>query len=90
MQPVEMIKALPNSQLLLEIYVVAMGEQSVELVFVDPVRSLDLAIELRRTRLDVDVFHAQVCNVQLDSNRFTSVSQSAPCPLSRLHLEWFA
>jgi hypothetical protein len=57
---VVVVEALPSSQLFLEIDVIAISEQLVELVLVASVRSLDLAIELRGPRLDVNVFHAQV------------------------------
>ena len=58
MWSVEIVEALPDGQLLLEIDIVFVREELIELVFVGSVGSLDLAIELRRARLDVDVFHA--------------------------------
>ena len=67
MWSVEVVEALPDGQLLLEIHVIAIREQLVELVFVGSVGSLDLPVELRRSCLDVDVFHAQVSHVPVGS-----------------------
>jgi hypothetical protein len=64
-RPVVIVEALPHSQLLLETHVAAISMQLVELVLVGPVRSLDSTVQLRRPRLDVGVFHAQVCNVSV-------------------------
>jgi hypothetical protein len=53
--PMVIVETLPHGKLLHEIYVVSVGEQLVELILVRAVRSLDLPIELRCSRLDVDV-----------------------------------
>ena len=63
MGSIEIVEALPCGQLLREIHIVAIGEQLIEFVLVGPVGPLDFAIELRRPRFDVDVFHAQVRDV---------------------------
>ncbi len=60
MRPVKVVEALPHSQFLVEIHVVAIREKLVELVLVGSVRPLDLSVELWRLWLDVDVFHALV------------------------------
>jgi hypothetical protein len=56
---IEIVEAFPGSQFLPEIHSVAIGEQPGELLPVGSMGSLDLAIELRRARSDVDVFHAE-------------------------------
>lgn len=58
MWSVEVVEAFPFGRLLPQIHVVAIGKQLVELVLVGPVGPLDFAIELRRPRFHVDVFHA--------------------------------
>ncbi len=67
MRSVVVVEALPHSQFLREIYVAALGEQLVELVLVRSMGALDFAVELRRSRLDVNVFHAQVSDVPVGS-----------------------
>ena len=52
------VEAFPGSQLFVEIDVISIGEQLVELLLVGSMRPFNLVIELRRARLDVDVFHA--------------------------------
>ena len=47
MRSVEVVEALPDGQLFLEIDIAFVGEELIELVFVGSVGSLDLAIELR-------------------------------------------
>ena len=54
MWSVEIVEALPDGQLLLEIDIVFVGEELVELVFVCSVGPLNLPVELRRSCLDVD------------------------------------
>jgi len=50
---IEIAKAFrQHGQLLLEIDIVFVGEELVELVLVGSVGSLDLAVQLRRARLD--------------------------------------
>lgn len=66
MWTIKIVEVLPHGQLFLEIDIVFVGEELVELVFVGSVGSLDLAIELRRSCLDVDVFHAQVSHVPVE------------------------
>ena len=63
---VEVVEALPDGQLLLEIDIVFVGEELVELVFVCSVGPLNLPVELRRSCLDVDVLHAQVSHVPVE------------------------
>ncbi len=59
------VEAFPGSQLLLEIDVVAIREQLVELLLVSSMRPFDLAVELRSAWPDVDVLHAQVCDMPM-------------------------
>ena len=66
MWSVEVVEALPDGQLLLEIDIVFVGEELIELVFVGSVGSLDFPVELRRSCLDVDVFHAQVSHMPME------------------------
>ena len=66
MGAVIVVEAFPLGQLLLEIHVAAIAEQLVEFIFVGPMGAFDFAIELRRARLDVDVFHAQVGDVPVE------------------------
>ena len=60
---VVIVETLPHSQLLIEIHVIAIREQLVVLVLVSSVRAFDLAVELRRAWLDVDVLQTQVSDV---------------------------
>ena len=82
MRPVVIVEPLPGRELLLEIHVVAIGEQLIELVLIGSVRSLDLAVQLRCARLDVDVFHAQVCHVPVKERLelVTAVSSDGAYP----------
>ena len=66
--PIVIVETLPNGELLHEIYIVPVGEPLVELILVGAVRSLDLPIELRCRRLDVNVFHAQVRDVPMEKS----------------------
>ena len=52
MWAIEIVKAFPHGQLLVEIQVIAVGEELVELVLVGSVGPLDFSIELRRARLE--------------------------------------
>ena len=63
---VVIVEAFPGSQLLLEIDVVAIAEQLIELLLVGSMRPLDFAVELRSTWFDVDVLHAQVCDMPME------------------------
>jgi hypothetical protein len=63
---VEIVEVLPDGQLFLEINVVAIHKQLVELVFVGSVGPLNLAVQLRHARFDVDVLHAQVSHVSVE------------------------
>ncbi len=63
---VVVVEALPHGKLRLEVHVVLVGEERVELVFVGSMRSFDLSVELRRSRFDVDVFHARVGDVPVE------------------------
>ena len=62
-RPIVVVETSPGGQLFLEIDIVAIVDQLVELVFAGSVGPLDFAVELRRSRLDVDVFHAEVSHV---------------------------
>jgi len=62
-RPIVVVETFPCGKLLLEINIVAIVDQLVELVLVGSVGPLDFAVELRRSRLDVDVFHAEVSDV---------------------------
>ncbi len=66
MWAVEIVEPLPYCQFLFEIHVVAVAEQLIELVLVGSMRPLDLAVELRSTWLDVDMLHAQVCDMPME------------------------
>jgi hypothetical protein len=57
------VEALPHGELLLQIHIVFVGQELVELVFVDSMRAREFAVELWRSWFDVGVFHALVCNV---------------------------
>jgi len=57
---IEIVEALPDGQLLLEIDVIAVREQRVELVLVGSLGPLHFPVQLRCARFYVDVFHAQV------------------------------
>ena len=83
---VNVVEALPHGQLLLEIHVVAIREQLVELVLIGSVRPLDFAIELRRPRFDVDVFHAQVRDVPVKQRLelMTSIGSNGSYPKREL------
>ena len=63
MRPVVIVVVLPLAQLLVEqVDVVGdavLVEQLVELLVVDAMRALDLAVEMRRPRADVDVADVQ-------------------------------
>ena len=63
---VDVVEAFPCSQLLFEIHVVSVREQLVELVFVGAMGSLDLPVQLRRARLDVDMLHPQISDVPVE------------------------
>jgi hypothetical protein len=63
---VVVVEALPHCKFLLEVHVAFIGEELVELVLVGSMRSLDLAVELRCSRFDVDVFHALVSDVPVE------------------------
>ena len=63
----EVVETFPFDQLLPEVHVVAIREQLVEFVLVGPVGPLDFAIELRRPRFDVDLFHARSATCQWKS-----------------------
>ena len=62
-RPIVVVETFPCGKLLLEINIVAIVDQLVELVLVGSVGPLDFTVELRRSRLDVDVFHAEVSDV---------------------------
>ncbi len=66
MWPIAIVEAFPGRQLLHEIHVVAIGEQLIKLLLVGSMRSFHLAVELRSTWSDVDVLHAQVCNMPME------------------------
>ena len=66
MGPVIAVEALPRRDLLLEINIVAIAQKLVELVFVGPVRALDLAVELWRAGLDVPMPHAKISNMPVE------------------------
>lgn len=61
------VEGLPLGQPLREIDVVGVAEELVELLLIRPVRPLDLAVELRRPRLDVDVPDALIAQVPVNS-----------------------
>ena len=65
-RPIVVIEAFPDRQLLLEVHIPLVREELVELVLVGPMRPLDLSVQLGRSRFDVDVFHAFVCNVPVE------------------------
>jgi len=52
-RPREIVEALPFSQLPVKVYVTGICQQLVEFLLISPVRTLDLAIELRLAGLDV-------------------------------------
>jgi hypothetical protein len=62
-RPIVVVDTFPCGQLPLEINIVAIVDQLVDLVFVGSMGPLDFAVELRRSRFDVDVFHAEVSDV---------------------------
>ena len=63
MRPIVVVETFPCGQLLLQINIVAIVDQLVESILVGSVGPLDFAVELRRSRLDVDMFHAEVSDV---------------------------
>ena len=78
--PIVIVETLPNGELLHEIYIVPVGEPLVELILVGAVRSLDLPIELRCPRLDVNVFHAQVRDVPMEKSLELVAGLTVPTP----------
>ena len=66
MGAVVVVEVLPLGQLLLEIHVVSIRKQLIELVLVGSVGALDLSVQLRSSRFDVDVFHTQVRDVPVE------------------------
>jgi hypothetical protein len=63
---VEVVEPFPDSRLLLQTNIALVGEELIELVLVGSMGPLDLAIELRRTRLDVDVFHSLISDMPME------------------------
>ncbi len=70
MRAFAIVEALPLGQLLLEIHVVTIREELVELVLARSVGTLDLAVELGRPWLDVDVLDAQVSHAPVAGSDF--------------------
>jgi hypothetical protein len=59
----EVIEVLPFGQFLVQVHIVNIGHQLIELFLVGPVRTFDLAVQLRRSRFDADVPNAIVLDV---------------------------
>ena len=69
MRPVRsvvVVELLPGGQLLFEIDVITISDEWVELSLVGAMSPLDLPIQLWRSRLDVDVFHARVGDMPVE------------------------
>jgi len=64
--PCQVVEALPLGELFGQIHVVLVAEQLVELLLVGSVRPLDLAIQLRRARLDVGMPDALVLDMPVE------------------------
>ena len=66
MRPVEVVEPLPFAQFCFEIDVSFIAEQLVEFLAVRSVRSLDLAIQLRRAAFDIGVPDAEILDVPVE------------------------
>jgi len=60
------VESFPFFEFLVQINIISVGQQLVELFFVGSVRSFDFAVELRRSRFDVDMASAFVFDVPVE------------------------
>jgi hypothetical protein len=66
MRPAEVVEVLPCGQFLVQINVIRIGWELLEFLLVRPMRSLRLAVELRRSGLDIDVPDSHILDVPME------------------------
>ena len=62
----EIVEAFPFSQLLVKIDIISVSKQLVDFLLICPVRAFDLAIQLRRTSLDIGMADALIFDVPME------------------------
>jgi hypothetical protein len=66
MRPVSVVELFPRGTLAGQVDVVGEGQQLIELLLVRPVRAFHLAVQLRRSRRDIDVSDALILDVPME------------------------
>ena len=66
MRAIEVVEPLPFCQFFVQIHIISVRQQLIEFLLVRAVGSLDLAVELRRPRLDIDMSDPLVLNVPVE------------------------
>ena len=66
MRPGEVVELLPFGEPCAKVDIVGVSEELIELLLIRSVRSLDLAVQLRRRGFDVGVANAQVLNMPME------------------------
>ena len=62
----EVVELFPFSQLLVQVHIILVVQQLIELFLVRTMGSLDLAVELRRSRFDIDMSDTQVFDMPME------------------------
>ena len=65
-RPCKVVKLLPLGQFLFQIYIALVTHQLIELFLIRAVGSLDLAVELRRSRFDISMSDTQVFDMPME------------------------